>query len=77
MRKLHLLVVLALVLMTVSATAVAQEDFDCGTDEEVTINYFGDPAGSHPDAEAATIARFQELCPNITVELNASSAKCD
>jgi trehalose/maltose transport system substrate-binding protein len=74
MRKLHLLVVLALVLMTVSATAVAQEDFDCGTDEEVTITYFSDPAGSHPDAEAATIARFMELCPNITVESNPSSA---
>ncbi|MGD8466006.1 MAG: hypothetical protein PVI09_19270, partial [Anaerolineae bacterium] len=22
----------------------------CGTDEEVTITYIGDPAGSHPDA---------------------------
>ncbi|MBN1260676.1 MAG: hypothetical protein JXB35_08350, partial [Anaerolineae bacterium] len=26
----------------------------CGTDEEVTITYIGDPAGSHPAAEAAT-----------------------
>ncbi|MEZ4555506.1 MAG: ABC transporter substrate-binding protein [Caldilineaceae bacterium] len=40
----------------------------CGTDEEVTITYIGDPAGSHPDAEAATIERFKEICPNITVE---------
>jgi trehalose/maltose transport system substrate-binding protein len=40
----------------------------CGTDEEVTITYIGDPAGTHPDAEAATIERFSELCPNITVD---------
>jgi trehalose/maltose transport system substrate-binding protein len=40
----------------------------CGTDEEVTITYVGDPAGSHPDAEAATIERFKEVCPNITVD---------
>lgn len=75
MRKFALLT-LAL-LLTLSTTAVmAQDDmaFDCGTDEEVTINYFGDPVGSHPEAEAATIARFMEICPNITVELNQSSA---
>ena len=40
----------------------------CGTDEEVTITYIGDPAGSHPAAEAATIERFKEVCPNITVD---------
>lgn len=41
---------------------------NCGTDEEVTITFIGDPAGTHPDAEAATIERFQALCPNITVD---------
>ena len=40
----------------------------CGTDEEVTVTYIGDPAGSHPDAEAATIERFKEVCPNITID---------
>lgn len=39
----------------------------CGTDEEVTITYVGDPAGNHPVAEAATIERFKAICPNITV----------
>ncbi len=39
----------------------------CGTTEEVTITYVGDPAGGHPAAEAATLERFKELCPNITV----------
>lgn len=39
----------------------------CGTDEEVTITYVGDPAGKHPVAEAASIERFKALCPNITV----------
>lgn len=39
----------------------------CGTEEAVTITYIGDPAGTHPAAEEATIARFQELCPNVTV----------
>ena len=34
----------------------------------MTITFLGDPAGSHPDAEEATIERFMELCPNITVE---------
>jgi trehalose/maltose transport system substrate-binding protein len=40
----------------------------CGTDEEVTVTYIGDPAGSHPDAEAASIERFKEVCPNITID---------
>jgi len=74
MRKLILaLLVLAMAIPT--GVAFAQDgEFDCGTDEEVTINYFGDPVGSHPIAEENTIARFMELCPNITVERNESSA---
>ncbi|MEQ8674879.1 MAG: ABC transporter substrate-binding protein [Aggregatilineales bacterium] len=73
MRKL---LVLALIVLFVvpSVGITAQEEIDCGTDEDVTINYFGDPVGTHPEAEAATIARFQELCPNITVELNQGAA---
>jgi trehalose/maltose transport system substrate-binding protein len=39
----------------------------CGTAEEVTITYVGDPVGGHADAENASIERFNELCPNITV----------
>jgi trehalose/maltose transport system substrate-binding protein len=67
MRK-TLIVMLVFALILSMSTVVAQEGFDCGTDEEVTITYIGDPAGSHPAAEEATIARFQELCPNITVD---------
>lgn len=73
MRKLLFLTLIALLVMPV-AVITAEEAFDCGTDEEVTINYFGDPVGSHPQAEEDTIARFMELCPNITVERNAGSA---
>lgn len=76
MRKL-ILTFVVLALMIPAQAAFAQddmEDFDCGTDEEVTINYFGDPVGSHPEAEAAIIENFQELCPNITVERNEGSA---
>ncbi len=73
MRKIILfLLVFAMAIPT--GMAFAQDDFDCGTDEDVTINYFGDPVGSHPIAEENTIARFNELCPNITVERNESSA---
>jgi len=75
MRKLALLMLV--MLLTISTTVITAQDemvFNCGTDEEVTINYFGDPVGSHPEAEQATIDRFMELCPNITVELNQSSA---
>lgn len=39
----------------------------CGTDEEVTIIYVGDPVDTSKEAELATIARFNEYCPNITV----------
>ncbi len=77
MRKLLLLSLVSLLILSASALTTAQDDdmsFDCGTDEEVTINYFGDPVGSHPEAEAATIERFMELCPNITVELNTGAA---
>lgn len=76
MRKL-LFFSLMIMLMATSAMLVSAdngEDFDCGTDEEVTISFFGDPVGSHPQAEADTIARFQELCPNITVERNPGAA---
>lgn len=47
---------------------MAEVDLEvCGTAEEVTVTYIGDPAGSHPVAEAATIERFAEICPNITI----------
>ncbi len=46
----------------------------CGTDEEVTITYVGDPVGTAVDAEKNTIARFQEVCPNITVKRLDSDA---
>ena len=46
----------------------------CGTDEKITITYVGDPVGTAVDAEKNTIARFQELCPNITVNRLDSDA---
>ena len=73
MRKI-ILFLLVFVMAIPTGMAFAQDDFDCGTDEDVTINYFGDPVGSHPIAEENTIARFNQLCPNITVERNESSA---
>ncbi len=39
----------------------------CGTDEEVTITYVGDPVDTSKQAEIATIERFNQHCPNITV----------
>lgn len=75
MRKM-ILALLVLALLIPAQLAFAQDDmeFSCGTEEEVTIQYFGDPVGSHPDAEEAIIEGFQELCPNITVERNEGSA---
>ena len=67
MRKFFALLLILVMALGVSGVA-AQSDFDCGTEENVTITYIGDPAGSHPEAEAATIDRFSEICPNITVE---------
>lgn len=46
----------------------------CGTTEEVTITYVGDPVGTAVDAELNTIARFKEVCPNITVNRLDSDA---
>lgn len=76
MRKLLVLILIA-ALVVPTAVVFAQDDameFDCGTDEEVTISFFGDPVGTHGEAEAATIERFEELCPNITVEYAQGSA---
>ncbi|MFN2304062.1 MAG: extracellular solute-binding protein, partial [Anaerolineales bacterium] len=39
----------------------------CGTDQDVTITYVGDPVDTSKQAELATIERFNEYCPNITV----------
>ncbi len=67
MRKALFLILIVVLALSANVVA-AQDDFDCGTDEEVTITYIGDPAGSHPEAEIATIERFKEVCPNITVD---------
>jgi trehalose/maltose transport system substrate-binding protein len=67
MRKILIVMLILTMALSISGAA-AQSDFDCLTEEEVTITFIGDPAGSHPDAEADTIERFMELCPNITVE---------
>ncbi len=77
MRKLFvLLLILAFVIPSYGVLAQDGEGqmIDCGTDEEVTITYYGDPAGGHPDAERAAIERFEEHCPNITVERIDGSA---
>ncbi|MBN1147010.1 MAG: extracellular solute-binding protein [Anaerolineales bacterium] len=56
-------------------TEPAVEEWNpCGTDETVTITYVGDPVGTAVDAEKNTIDRFQELCPNITVNRLDSDA---
>jgi len=55
-------------------TEAIEEPNICGTDEEVTITYVGDPVGTAVDAEKNSIARFQELCPNITVNRLDSDA---
>lgn len=76
MRKLLVLMLIA-ALVVPTAVVFAQDDameFDCGTDEEVTISFFGDPVGTHGEAEAATIERFEALCPNISVEYAQGSA---
>lgn len=70
MRKLLILLIVLSLALPVGGVAMAQEsgEVDCGTDEEVTITYVGDPVGGHPEAEMAAIESFQEVCPNITVE---------
>lgn len=73
MRKFLLLLLVVVLTLSVSLVA-AQDAVDCGTDEEVTITYYGDPAGSHPEAEQAAIDRFMEACPNVTVERINGSA---
>ena len=73
MRK-FLLFLLLLALTIPAGLALADgHEFDCGTDEEVTIKYFGDPVGSHPVGEDRIINAFKEVCPNITIERNESS----
>lgn len=75
MRKQALLVFILLMALPFSASlAQDAEAVDCGTTDEVTITYVGDPAGNHPVAEAAAIERFMEACPNITVERVEGSA---
>ena len=59
---------------TAAPTEVVVEYNPCGTDEEVTITYVGDPVGTAVDAEKNTIARFESLCPNIKVNRLDSDA---
>jgi trehalose/maltose transport system substrate-binding protein len=68
MRKFLFLLLIVPLVLSVGIAGAQDGEFDCGTDEEVTITYIGDPAGSHPEAEAATIERFKDICPNITVD---------
>ena len=77
MRTRILISVVLAIVLALSATMIGAQDdmmFDCLTDEEVTINFFGDPVGNYPEVDAQVIANFNELCPNITVELNQGAA---
>jgi trehalose/maltose transport system substrate-binding protein len=74
MRKLLALVIILVMVVPAFGVTAQGDEFDCGTDEEVTITYVGDPAGSHPDGEAGIIERFAEVCPNITVNRVEGSA---
>ena len=73
MRKLVVLVLILVIAAIPLGVSVAQDEaaVNCGTEEEVTITYMGDPVGGHPEAEQASIDRFMEACPN--VPLNAST----
>ena len=73
-KLLLLMLALALALPAGVALADMHGDFDCGTDEEVTIKFFGDPVGNYPAAEDRVISAFNEVCPNITVERNDGAA---
>lgn len=53
-----------------AAPAVAQE-VDCGTEDEVTINFIAGSVGNEGDAAMAQLDAFAEACPNVTVELSA------
>lgn len=53
-----------------AAPVVAQE-VDCGTEDEVTINFIAGSVGNEGDAANAQIQQFMEACPNVTVELSA------
>lgn len=70
MRKLIVLLLVLAIAVPFTFTQVAAQDgeeFDCFTDETVTITYYGDPVGGHPEAEMAAIEAFREVCPNINV----------
>jgi trehalose/maltose transport system substrate-binding protein len=55
-----------------SATVVAQDDgVYCGTDEEVTVSIIAGSVGQEFDLAQAQVERFQEVCPNVTVDLIA------
>jgi len=43
--------------------------FDCLTDQPATITFLGDPVGNAAEVERETIAAFNALCPNITVNV--------
>jgi trehalose/maltose transport system substrate-binding protein len=70
MRKLFVVLLVLVIAVPLGSSVVAQDGDEvfCGTDENVTITYIGDPVGGHPDAEKAAIERFEAACPNITVE---------
>ncbi len=74
MRKLILFFLVLALAMPAGLALADGHEFDCGTDEEVTIKFFGDPVGNYPEAEDRIISSFNEVCPNITVERNDGAA---
>ncbi|MCI0713421.1 MAG: ABC transporter substrate-binding protein [Chloroflexi bacterium] len=66
-----LAVSLAPTFLSGDAAPVVAQEVDCGTEEEVTINFIAGSVGNEGDAANAQIAQFMEACPNVTVALSA------
>lgn len=68
-RILALALVLSVVLALFPATAPAQEEVNCGTEDEVTITLIAGQVGQELEAVQNVANDFMAACPNITVNV--------
>jgi len=68
-RILGLVVVVAVAFALFPSGAKAQDEVNCGTDEEVTLTFIAGTVGGEHEVYQGMAEQYMELCPNITVNV--------
>ncbi|MCZ7543905.1 MAG: hypothetical protein M5R40_10370 [Anaerolineae bacterium] len=69
MRKLLALLVVFALSVAVLPTGAQEMDFDCGTDQEVVLQFISGTVGGEHEATVAVVENYADVCPNVVVNV--------